>query len=141
MKLLDLFCGRGGWTKGFLSLGWQCVGVDIVDHGYPAELVIDDVRALSRDYIDSFDAVVSAAPCEEFARAWLPWLRCDKTPAPDAISLLELAVEIATAKPNRIAELFEICRPPCGGGNSSAATLFGATCRQSCRSSAPAKKG
>jgi hypothetical protein len=104
LRLLDLFCGVGGWSKGFLSLGWQCTGVDRCNLGYPGEFVLADVRELARDYIDSFDAVVASSPCEEFARAWLPWLRCDKTPTAEAIALLELSVEIVTAKPNRIAE-------------------------------------
>jgi tRNA/tmRNA/rRNA uracil-C5-methylase (TrmA/RlmC/RlmD family) len=44
MKLcLDLFCGMGGWSIGFHREGYRCVGVDIVDVGYPYELVLSDV--------------------------------------------------------------------------------------------------
>lgn len=64
-KLLDLFCGVGGWSKAFLDHGWHCVGVDIADLGYPGEFV----RELEPAWIDSFDAVMASTPCEEFARA------------------------------------------------------------------------
>jgi len=29
--MLDLLCGRLGWTKAFLARGWECVGVDLVE--------------------------------------------------------------------------------------------------------------
>lgn len=31
MRMLDLFCGRLGWSKAFLARGWECVGVDLVE--------------------------------------------------------------------------------------------------------------
>lgn len=33
--LIDLFCGLGGWSEGFLAEGWRCVGFDIERHVYP----------------------------------------------------------------------------------------------------------
>ena len=30
-RMLDLFCGRLGWSKAFLAKGWECVGVDLVE--------------------------------------------------------------------------------------------------------------
>lgn len=104
MKLLDIFCGRGGWTKAFLKRGWHCVGVDIVDLDYPGELLLGDARELDLSFIDSFDAVIASSPCEEFARAWLPWLRFDKTPTPEALELLLFSIKICQAKPRRLAE-------------------------------------
>ncbi len=41
--MLDLCCGKGGWTKGFLPLGFRCIGVDVVDLGYPGELIVCDL--------------------------------------------------------------------------------------------------
>ncbi len=29
--MLDLCCGLGGWSEGFLAAGWRCVGVDLAD--------------------------------------------------------------------------------------------------------------
>lgn len=68
-SVLDLFCGVGGWSKAFAARGWRCVGVDIAALGYPFEFVKADVFSLTREWIDSFDAVVMSPPCEEFARA------------------------------------------------------------------------
>lgn len=33
---VDLFCGLGGWSEGFLAEGWRVVGFDIERHRYPA---------------------------------------------------------------------------------------------------------
>lgn len=29
MRLLDLFCGRWGWSRAFAARGWECYGVDL----------------------------------------------------------------------------------------------------------------
>ena len=44
---IDLFCGLGGWSEGFLAEGYRCVGYDIEAHdygtgGYPGELTPRD---------------------------------------------------------------------------------------------------
>jgi site-specific DNA-cytosine methylase len=49
---IDLFCGLGGWTEGFLAEGWDVVGFDVErhvygEHRYPAQLVLQDVRTLT----------------------------------------------------------------------------------------------
>ena len=31
MRLLDLFCGRLGWSRAFAARGWECVGIDLVE--------------------------------------------------------------------------------------------------------------
>jgi hypothetical protein len=31
---IDLFCGLGGWTEGFLAEGWDVIGFDIKRHVY-----------------------------------------------------------------------------------------------------------
>lgn len=103
MKLLDLFCGVGGWTKAFQARGWHCTGVDTAALGYPGDFVQTDVLTLSREWIDDFDAIVASPPCEDFARAWLPWLRGDKTPEAWAIKLLEWSVALCD-RPGRLVE-------------------------------------
>lgn len=47
---IDLFCGLGGWTEGLLAEGFDVVGFDVErhvygGHRYPAQLVLQDVRA------------------------------------------------------------------------------------------------
>lgn len=101
--LLDLFCGVGGWSKGFLRRGWRCVGVDVAAFGYPGEFIQCDVRELTRDFIDGFDAVAASPPCEEFARASLPWLRGDGKPDEEHVALLRWSVALCD-RPNRIVE-------------------------------------
>jgi hypothetical protein len=45
--MCDLFCGRGGWTKGFQSHGWHCVGIDLFPQpDYPGEFIQADVAHL-----------------------------------------------------------------------------------------------
>jgi hypothetical protein len=101
--VLDLFCGVGGWSKSFAVRGWRCVGVDIAALGYPYEFVQADVLTLAREWLDSFDAIVASPPCEEYARAWLPWLRGDKQPAKWALDLLEWSVALCD-RPRRLVE-------------------------------------
>lgn len=74
--LLDLFCGAGGWSKPFLALGWRCIGFDVADHGYPGELRLGALPVSPRILHElGPELVVASPPCEDFARAHLPWLR------------------------------------------------------------------
>jgi hypothetical protein len=97
MKLLDVFCGVGGWTKGFHAEGWECTGVDIERFDYPGELIQADALTLSPGFVASFDAVTMSPPCEEFARAWLPWLRGDHCPAQSALDLLFFSIGLCVS--------------------------------------------
>lgn len=31
MRMLDLFCGRWGWSKAFAARGWECIGIDLIE--------------------------------------------------------------------------------------------------------------
>lgn len=79
MRLLDLFCGRWGWSRAFAARGWQCIGVDL---SQPEEIpegcgfiradvlelrgshrgILFDGRPLYADFI------VASSPCEEFSK-------------------------------------------------------------------------
>jgi hypothetical protein len=97
--LVDLFCGAGGWTAAALARGWRCVGYDVTDHGYPGRLV---ARSLPVDVAEILRhrpaLVVASPPCEDFARACLPWLRTVDHPAA-AIELLKWAISLVDALP------------------------------------------
>jgi hypothetical protein len=82
MRMLDLFCGRLGWSKAFLSRGWDCIGVDLVA---PPEIPPGfafhkmDVLALHQVRVlldEPFDFICVSSPCEEFAchgmKHWQP---------------------------------------------------------------------
>jgi len=103
-RLLDLFCGRGGWTRSFIARGWHCTGVDLADLGYPGEFLQADCLTLTPEFLASYDAIVASPPCEEFARAWLPWLRGDHAPADWALRLLDWSIALCTGHPRRACE-------------------------------------
>ena len=140
-RLLDLFCGVGGWSKAFMRRGWHCVGVDILDLGYPGEFLQCSVLDLTPEFIDSFDAIASSPPCEEFARAWLPWLRGDKTPEKWAVDLLEWSVKLCTEPHHGTASrnAAGLPRITCRARHCTEVMRFGVMSRCSCRSCPVAK--
>jgi len=124
-SLLDLFCGVGGWSKAFAGRGWRCVGVDNVAVAYPFELIQCSVLELTPEFLNSFDAITCSPPCEEFARAWLPWLRGDGVPAEGAVELLQWSVELCD-RPGRIVECSNFAgRHVRGGTRFGSYTLWG----------------
>jgi len=77
---IDLFCGLGGWTEGFLAEGWDVIGFDIEqhvygEHRYPAQLVLQDVRTLRGSQFKDADMIVASSPCQEFSYRAMPWKR------------------------------------------------------------------
>jgi hypothetical protein len=77
---IDLFCGLGGWTEGFLSEGYEVIGFDIErhiygDHQYPAQLVLQDVRTLHGSQFKDATVIVASSPCQEFSYRAMPWKR------------------------------------------------------------------
>jgi hypothetical protein len=72
MRLLDLFCGRWGWSRAFAARGWECVGVDIAaPEDIPDRCFFrqDDVCELPMSFIKEggFTFIVASPPCQEFA--------------------------------------------------------------------------
>lgn len=67
-KVLDLFCGMGGWGNGFHLEGFECVGIDIVNVGYPYQLILADVRTLDGIRFTDFDVIVGSPPCRDFTK-------------------------------------------------------------------------
>lgn len=72
MRLLDLFCGLGGWSDGFYQNGFDCTGVDnrvlkYKGEGYRYNFICQDIF----DYQPSnyYDVVVASPPCSEFSIA------------------------------------------------------------------------
>lgn len=68
MKMVDLFCGRGGWTKGFMAERWECIGYDINEQPhYPATFVLRDILSMTADDLRDADFVCASSPCEQFS--------------------------------------------------------------------------
>jgi C-5 cytosine-specific DNA methylase len=83
---IDLFCGLGGWTEGFLSEGWDVVGFDIERHvygeqRYPAQLVIQDVLTLDGRQFRNADCIVCSPPCQQYSYMAMPWSRAKQIAA------------------------------------------------------------
>lgn len=87
MLCIDLFCGLGGWSEGFLSEGWDVVGFDVEKHDYgfgtyPGMLVLQDVLTLHGSQFSQVDGIVASPPCEAYSYRAMPWKRAKSLPAP-----------------------------------------------------------
>lgn len=100
-KMLDLYCGRGGWSKGFMAHGFDCYGYDIDERFrqfYPGTFILCDVRTIPSKELRSagFAVMCASSPCEEFSRFTMPWTRARNPPEPIlGVELARKAFEIA----------------------------------------------
>ncbi len=94
--VIDLCCGLGGWSKGFLAEGYRAIGFDTVRHDYPGELVLQDARTVCGMRLRQLHpaVVVASPPCQEFSRHDQPWTKKRNPPAPD-LSIVEACFRIA----------------------------------------------
>src|SRR5882672_5902863 len=85
VKMLDLFCGRWGWSRAFAARGWECVGVDLTEppeipqncHFFKRDVLDLDVdiclgqlpysEGWIYDHISMFDFICASSPCEQFS--------------------------------------------------------------------------
>ena len=69
LKLLDLFCGSGGATKGFQNEGFIVTGIDSEKMPFYCgnKFIQDNVFNLSLDFIKSFDIIWASPPCQLFS--------------------------------------------------------------------------
>ena len=67
MKILELFCGRGGWSKGFKQIfpNAQFYGIDVKDFGYPFNFIKADLNDWKPD--EHYDIILASPPCSEFS--------------------------------------------------------------------------
>jgi hypothetical protein len=67
----DLCAGWGGVATGMMAGGFRVLGVDVVARkGYPAPLLLHDVRTLQADVLPRSPAWVHGSPpCQRFSRA------------------------------------------------------------------------
>ena len=77
MRLLDLFCGAGGCTKGYQQAGFWVRGVDLKPQPryVGEEFVQADALEYLRGLIESgeiaeFDAIHASPPCQGYSAAW-----------------------------------------------------------------------
>lgn len=68
MRILDLFCGVGGASKGYADAGHEIVGVDIsAQPDYPFGLIQTDVLKLDPVLLEGFDLIHASPPCQRDA--------------------------------------------------------------------------
>ena len=70
MKVLELFCGLGGWSKPWIEAGHDVTGIDIIDLGYPSKFIKADL--FDWEPKEKYDIVLASPPCTEFsiAKKW-----------------------------------------------------------------------
>jgi hypothetical protein len=75
MRLLDLFCGRWGWSRAFAARGWECIGIDLErppENPKNCAFIQWDILLLTtlRDY--KADFIVASSPCQQFSVHGMP---------------------------------------------------------------------
>ena len=67
MRILELFCGRGGWSKGFKKIfpDAQFFGIDLKNFGYPFNFIKADLNDWTPD--QHYDIILASPPCAEFS--------------------------------------------------------------------------
>lgn len=78
---IDLCCGLGGWTEGFLAEDYDVVGFDIERHRYgsekyPGQLVLQDVLTVTgHQFKGKIRAIVASPSCTQPSYRAMPWSR------------------------------------------------------------------
>jgi site-specific DNA-cytosine methylase len=122
VRMLDLFCGRFGWSRAFAARGWECVGVDLVEPpeipqgctfikadilgmGFEDLLWKRKVRRICELYggyngyetLGEFDFICASSPCEHFCKGGMACFYPDAPYPATAIRLFNHAREICEA--------------------------------------------
>lgn len=102
---IDIFCGLGGFSAGFLIEGWECVGFDIERHiygdeKYPAQLVLQDALTIHGKQFATADCIVASPPCTEFSYMSMPWSKAKEKQA-------RIRADVNEQK--RLTALFDAC--------------------------------
>jgi len=88
MRMLDLFCGRWGWSRAFAARGWECVGVDWthpqVETPKGCELYCLNVLDIGLDFVrrEKVDFICASSPCEQFSKTCKGGMACFYPDAP-----------------------------------------------------------
>lgn len=96
--VIDICCGLGGWTNGFISKGWDARGYDIRKQPtYPATMVECDLLELVPFDLADADFVVCSTPCEQFSVYGMKHFHPNPPPPVLGMKLFEHARSICLA--------------------------------------------
>ena len=66
--LLDLFCGAGGCSAGYVRAGFKVVGVDNkCQKNYPYEFIQADALEYVRSHGHEYDVIHASPPCQAYS--------------------------------------------------------------------------
>jgi DNA (cytosine-5)-methyltransferase 1 len=75
MKIIDLFCGCGGWDHAARNLGHQPIGIDndkdaiISAHNAGGTVILADITTLNPKNFGKIDGLLASPPCTDFSNA------------------------------------------------------------------------
>lgn len=95
-RLLDLCCGVGGASVGYINAGWDVTGVDLKpqpNYGGQVFVQADAIEYLEA-HIHEFDAVHASFPCQGYSIATPTWARTEKADDWYRTDLIPLAREL-----------------------------------------------
>jgi len=76
MKVLDLFCGAGGASKGLADAGFEVVGIDCFEQPhYPFRFILQNVGLLEPDFLRDYDFIWASPPCQHHSVMTKRWGR------------------------------------------------------------------
>jgi hypothetical protein len=89
----------GGWSIGFHREGFDCIGIDIVDVGYPYHFIQSDIREYHYPMEVKPDVMVISPPCTEFSTmTQLSWFKKQRGPpdpkGPNGLGLVEHGIRV-----------------------------------------------
>lgn len=88
LKVLDLFCGRKGFSRAFLERGHAVTTLDINPKSHPD--ICADVKHLPwRNVLHRWDVILASPVCTDFTKSSLPWYK-------DVVPSMELVVPTLT---------------------------------------------
>lgn len=68
MRVLDLFCGVGGASEGYVRAGYEVVGMDIKPQpNYPYHFIHGNAMEINPLIFNFFDLIHASPPCQAFS--------------------------------------------------------------------------
>lgn len=99
MKVLDLYCGLGGWSDGLAAEGFEVLGVELdktVSELYKHPVINKDVFNLNPEDFVGYDLIVGSPPCRNFSKLTFAGRKVWKNPPDPWGQGLELVNEFLT---------------------------------------------